>query len=59
MKEYLAYKQWWIDNVAPAEFPSEYFGDTPEQAFKQHVNDLGLYGLMEALCIWSDDESLV
>jgi hypothetical protein len=52
MKAYLAYKQWWIDNVAPAEFPSEYFGDTPEQAFKQHVNDLGLYNLMETLCTW-------
>lgn len=52
MKAYLAYKEWWIDNVAPAEIPSVYFGDTPEQAFRQHVNDLGLYNLMETLCTW-------
>ena len=50
MRAYLAYKEWWIDNVAAAEVPSLYYGNTAEQAFKQHVNDLGLYNLMEKLC---------
>lgn len=57
MKAYLEYKEWWIDNVAAAEVPSLYYGATAEQAFKQHVNDLGLYGLMEKLSEWSEDEN--
>jgi hypothetical protein len=56
MKAYIAYKEWWIQHVAPAEVPSLYYGDDAEQAFKQHVNDLGLYKLMEMLVNWIEDE---
>lgn len=55
MKAYLEYKELWIDNVAAAEIPSLYYGTTAEQAFKQHVNDLGLYGLMEKLVEWNEE----
>ncbi len=57
MSAYKNYKQWWIENVFPAETGSLYYGSDAEQAFKQHIKDLGLYGLMEKLCEWSDDEN--
>jgi hypothetical protein len=49
MKEYIAYKAWWIENEAYEKIPSLYWGDTPEQAFKQHIADMGLYALLEQL----------
>jgi hypothetical protein len=52
MKEYISYKTWWIDHVAPAHIPSLYWGETAEQAFKYHVQNLGVYGLMEILTSW-------
>lgn len=55
MKAYREYKEWWIIHVAAAEIPSLYYGTTPEEAFKQHVKDLGLYGLMEKLDKWSEE----
>jgi hypothetical protein len=55
MKAYLDYKEWWIGNVFPSERCSLYYGEDPEKAFKQHVKDLSLYGLMEKLCEWSDE----
>jgi hypothetical protein len=55
MKAYLEYKEWWISNVYPSLNGSLYYGDDSESAFKQHLNDLGLYGLMEKLCEWSDE----
>ncbi len=53
MKAYLDYKEWWLDHVFPAFSESLYLNG--EQAFKEHVNDMGLYGLMEKLCEWSDE----
>lgn len=55
MKEYIAYKEWWITHHAPSLIPSLYWGETVEQAFKQHVNDMGLYRLMETLAVWSEE----
>jgi hypothetical protein len=49
MKEYLQYKEHWIKNEAPDKVPSLYWGETAEQAFAQHVNNIGLYGLMEQI----------
>jgi hypothetical protein len=56
MKTYKLYKQWWIDNVAYTLIPSLYWGTTTEQAFKQHVQNLGVYGLMEKLLEWEENE---
>ena len=33
-----------------------WLGDDAEQAFEQHINDLGLYKLMETLVDWIEDE---
>jgi hypothetical protein len=56
MKEYLAYKAWWMQYVAPSNVPSLYYGNDAEAAFEQHVKDIGLYKLMETLADWSDNE---
>ena len=56
MKEYIAYKEWWLQHVAPSEVPSLYYGDDAEQAFEQHINDLGLYKLMEMLVNWIEED---
>jgi hypothetical protein len=56
METYKLYKQWWIDNVAYTLIPSLYWGTTTEQAFKQHVQNLGVYGLMEKLLEWEENE---
>ena len=32
--------------------PSLYWGETAEEAFKYHVQNLGVYGLMEILASW-------
>ena len=55
MKAYAAYKKWWIECHAPSLIPSLYWGETPEHAFKQHIDDIGLYNLMETLVLWYDD----
>lgn len=55
MKAYSNYKSWWIKHIAPANVPSLYWGETAEEAFKQHVTDLGVYGLMEILEDWNDE----
>lgn len=55
VKVYLDYKEWWIDNVFPSLDGSLYYGTDPERAFKQNVNDMGLYGLMEKLCEWGEE----
>jgi hypothetical protein len=49
MKEYIEYKEWWMENEAKYKIPSLYWGATAEEAFEQHVRDLGLYELMEKL----------
>lgn len=50
-KAYIDYKTWWQTTQCP-ELPSLYFGSTKEQAFEQHVKNLGLYNLMEVLAYW-------
>ena len=59
MKAYIAYKKWWMEYEAPSRIPSSYWGDTPEQAFRQHVTDMGLYRLMEMLAEWSEDHPTI
>jgi hypothetical protein len=49
MKEYIAYKAWWIQHQSPRCVASGQWPDTAEEAFEQHINDLGLYQLMEIL----------
>ena len=56
MKAYIEYKAWWIEYQAPDYIPSSYWGKTPEEAFKQHVKDMGLYELMETLLDWIEEE---
>jgi hypothetical protein len=43
MKAYIAYKEWWT-NV--------HRHNEDEETFEQHVEDLGLYKLMEILVDW-------
>lgn len=57
MKAYREYKEWWITNVGAANAPSLYWGDNGEAAFKQHVNGMSHYELLEKLCEWSEDEN--
>lgn len=52
MKAYIRYKAWWIENEASSKVPSGYWGQTAEEAFEQHVRDMGLYKLMECLADW-------
>lgn len=54
MKAYIAYKEWWIEFQASDLIPSLYWGDTPEDAFRQHIADMGLYKLMETLVDWDE-----
>jgi hypothetical protein len=53
MKAYIDYKAWWIDTQAPHIDPN--FTADPEEMFKEHVNKLGLYGLMELLVEWHQE----
>jgi hypothetical protein len=55
MKAYTAYKNWWKTFQAPSLVPSLYWGETADEAFEQHVNDLGLFGLMEAIEDWGEE----
>ena len=45
-----------MKHQAPHEIPSLYYGDTPEKAFRQHINDMSLYKLMETLEAWEEEE---
>ncbi len=54
MKAYTAYKTWWIEHQAPNLVPSLYWGQTAEEAFRQHIADMGLYKLMETLVDWDE-----
>lgn len=47
METYRSYKDWWMETQAPSCIPSLYWGNTKEEAFRQHVSDLGLYALLE------------
>lgn len=54
METYRSYKDWWMETQAPSCIPSLYWGNTKEEAFRQHVSDLGLYALLEKLDEWSE-----
>jgi hypothetical protein len=54
MKAYIDYKAWWIDTQAPHRTISSWSFDH-EEMFKEHVNKLGLYGLMELLVEWYEE----
>lgn len=56
MKEYVAYKKWWIKHQAPHHIPSLFWGDDAETAFREHVNQMGLYQMLETLIDWSEEE---
>jgi hypothetical protein len=58
MEVYTHYKEWWKNWACP-ELPSLYWGSTKEEAFEQHIKDLGLYGLMEKLSTWEKLEELL
>jgi hypothetical protein len=55
MNSYARYKQWWIEHEAPHVVPSLYYGDTPEIAFREHIEKMGLYELMETLQDWEEE----
>jgi len=55
MKAYREYKKWWIQFQALSLVPSLYWGETEEDAFKQHIADMGLYKLMETLADWDEE----
>ena len=55
MKAYRKYRAWWMEHQAPSLVPSLYWGDNAEQAFEQHIKDMGLYQLMETLDLWDDE----
>jgi hypothetical protein len=55
MNEYTNYKEWWKKMEAPSKVPSYHYGLDVEGAFEQHVEDLGLYGLMETLEMWREE----
>jgi hypothetical protein len=57
MKTYKLYKEWWIETQAPSLVPSLYWGETSEEAFKYHIKNLGVYGLMEKLLEWEENEN--
>ena len=54
MKAYITYKEWWIKTITRDHVHSDYWGSAVEEAFKQHVEDLGLYELMETLVNWEE-----
>lgn len=54
MKAYTSYKNWWTQHQAPNLVPSLYWGQTAEEAFQQHIADMGLYQLMETLVDWDE-----
>jgi hypothetical protein len=55
MKAYIDYKAWWIDTQAPHRTISSWSVDH-EEMFKEHVNGLGLYELMELLVNWYEED---
>jgi hypothetical protein len=58
MKEYIEYKKWWIETHANSMEPSLYWADPSYDAFERHINDLGLFRLMELLADWNEDSGM-
>ena len=55
MSNYARYKKWWIEYQAKDFIPSLYYGDDPETAFRQHVDGMSIYELMETLEDWDEE----
>lgn len=56
MSNYARYKKWWIEHQAKDFIPSLYYGNDPETAFRQHINDMSSYELMKTLEDWKEEE---
>ena len=58
MKAYIAYKTWWIKHkeLSPTELK---WGATLEGEFKNHINSMTLYELMETLEDWEEDQPTI
>lgn len=55
MSNYARYKKWRILTDQAKDFvPLLHYEDGPETAFKQHIEDMGLYKLMETLEDWHE-----
>lgn len=58
MEQYIAYKAWWIATQAKYKIGTnmnEHCAHA-ECLFKQHIDDLGFYGLMELLSEWKNED---
>ena len=53
MNTYKEYKRWWLETQAQ-HYTDSLWIETEEELFKQHVIDLGFYGLMEILSDWDE-----
>ena len=52
IEKYIAYKTWWYKYQAQYSLDHSFCCHTEEEAFEQHVKDMGLYNLMETLSNW-------
>jgi hypothetical protein len=50
MEKYIDYKTWWLDTQVQYHVCDDCY--KAEKLFEQHVNALGLYGLLEILSEW-------
>lgn len=55
-KAYLAYKAWYMEWIYHSLDHERFSGMSKEQVFADHLEELGLYGLMEKLCEWDENE---
>ena len=55
MKAYQEFKQWWINNESHNHI-GLFWGDTPDECFKNYINHLSNYELLEKLERWSDND---
>jgi hypothetical protein len=53
MKEYIEYRAWWIESQS-SDIINLY--QNSEEKFEDHVNSLGLHGLMECLVDWYKED---
>jgi len=52
MKEYVAYKKWWMEWAVSVDLAVNL---SDEELFEKHINELGLYNLMETLVTWQEE----
>lgn len=55
LEAYRSYKSWWVEWQAPSRVGSLYWGDTPEDAFQQHLKEMSTYEFFELLSVWEVD----